>query len=124
MAGAFISASVVIFAGGGKAAVAVFFRITGCLLLAINGSWTDVRFAGAICVPVIDMTVNFPDYVRQSHNAALAVTAVLTLGNARQAANASLDGRAAAGLTFSSVSMIANATSSAYDVAVLSCPTR
>lgn len=121
MAGDFISASVVILAGGGKAAVAVFFCITGCFLLPINGSWTDVRFAGAICVPVIDMTVNFPDYVRQSHNAALNVTAVLTLGNTRQAADASLDGRAAA---FSSVAMIAYATSSACNVAVLSCLTR
>lgn len=92
MAGAFISASVVIFAGGGEAAVTAFLRDTGCFLLAINGSWTDVRFAGAICVPVIDLTVNFPDYVRQIHNAALTVTAVLTLGSARQAANASLDG--------------------------------
>lgn len=121
MAGDFTSASVVILAGGGKAAVAVFFCITGCFLLPINGSWTDVRFAGAICVPVIDMTVNFPDYVRQSHNAALSVTAILTLGNTRQAANTSLDGRVA---SFSSVSMIANATSSACNVAVLSYPTR
>lgn len=120
MAGAFISASIVILAGGGKgAAVAAFFSVTGCFLLPINGSRTDIRFAGAVRASVIYMTVDFSDNVGQIHNAALNITAALAF--TRQAANTSLAICAAASLTFSSVSVIANATPSVCNVAVLSC---